>query len=69
LIYAISPSVTPFMEEGHKGGTAIALKKGIPHTCLDLPPLLSVKATGVCIPIGNTQMFHAAVHKSPQRLE
>jgi hypothetical protein len=38
-------------EDGHKGGTAIPVKKAIPHTCVNLPPLLSVEATGVCIPI------------------
>jgi hypothetical protein len=33
-------------EDGHKGGTAAAVKKGIPHTCIDLPPPLSGEATG-----------------------
>jgi hypothetical protein len=55
-------------EDWHKGETAVAVKKSIPHTCVNLPSLLSVEATGVCIPIGNTEMFLAAVHKSPQRL-
>jgi hypothetical protein len=56
-------------EDGHKGGNAVAVKKkGIPHTCVDLPPVLSVEATGVYIPIGNTEMFLAAPYKSPQRL-
>jgi hypothetical protein len=27
-------------QDGHKGGTAVAVKKGIPHTYADLPPLL-----------------------------
>jgi hypothetical protein len=55
-------------EDGHKGGIAFAVKKGIPHTCADLASLFLVKAAGVCIPIGNTEMFLAAVLKSPQRL-
>jgi hypothetical protein len=55
-------------EDGYKGGTAIAVKKGIPHTCVDLPPLLSVEATRVCVSIENTEMFLAAVHKSLQKL-
>jgi hypothetical protein len=55
-------------EDGHKGETAVAVKKGIPHTCADLPPLLSVEATGVCILIGKTEMFFAAVYKFLQRL-
>jgi hypothetical protein len=44
-------------KDGHKGGTAIAVKKGILHTCADLTPLLSVEATGVCISTGNTEML------------
>jgi hypothetical protein len=55
-------------EDGHKGKTVIAVKIGIPHTCVDLLPLLSEEATGVCIPIGNSELFLAAVYKSLQRL-
>jgi hypothetical protein len=44
------------------------VKKGVLHTCIDIPPLLSVEAMGVCIPIGNTEMLHAAVLKSPKIL-
>jgi hypothetical protein len=55
-------------EDRHKGPTAIAVNKGITHTCIDLPPFLSVEATGVCIPIGNTYVFLAVVSKSTQRL-
>jgi hypothetical protein len=33
-------------EDGHKGGTAVVLKKSIPHACVELPLLLSVEATG-----------------------
>jgi hypothetical protein len=55
-------------EDGYKGRTAVAVKNGIPHTCVDLPPLLSVEATGVCILIRNTAMLLAAIYKSLQRL-
>jgi hypothetical protein len=55
-------------EDGHKDRTAVVVKKGVPHACVDLPPLLSADATGVCIPIGNTKMFLAVLYKSPQRL-
>jgi exonuclease III len=48
-----------------KGGTAVAVRKGIPHMSVDLPPLVSVEATGVCIPIGNQDVLIAAVYKSP----
>jgi hypothetical protein len=34
-------------QDGHKGGSAVAVKKGILHTRRDLPPLLLVEAMGV----------------------
>jgi hypothetical protein len=34
-------------EDEHKGGTAVAVKKGIPHTSIDLPPFLSVNQQGL----------------------
>jgi hypothetical protein len=49
---------------GTKVGTAVAVRKGIPPDHVDLPPLISVEATGVCIPIGNSQVLLAAVYKS-----
>jgi hypothetical protein len=52
---------------GRKGGTAIAIKKGIPHGHVELPVLVSVEATGVCMPIGNYIVLLAAVYKSPGR--
>jgi hypothetical protein len=52
-------------ETWHKVGTAIAVKKGIPRTCANVPTLLSSVATGVCTPRGNTAaMSLAAVYKS-----
>jgi hypothetical protein len=50
-------------QPGRKGGTAVAVKKGISHTHVDLPPFVSVEATGVCIPIGNKEILLAAVYK------
>jgi hypothetical protein len=50
---------------GRKGGTAIAVRTGIPHEHVDLPPLVSVEATGVCILIGSSEVLLAAVYKSP----
>jgi hypothetical protein len=32
---------------------------------VDLPPLISVDVTRVCIPIGNKEILLAAVYKSP----
>jgi hypothetical protein len=34
-------------------------------TTIDLPPLVSIEATGVCIAIGNGEVLLAAVYKSP----
>jgi hypothetical protein len=50
---------------GRKGGTAVAVRKGIPHNDVDLPPLVSVDATGVWISVGNSGVLLAAVCKSP----
>jgi hypothetical protein len=50
---------------GIKGRTAVAVRKGIPYTHTDLPPLVCVEATGVCIPIDNSKVLLAAVLKSP----
>jgi len=47
---------------GRKGRTAIAIRKGIPHTNVDLAPLVSIEATGVYIPIRNKEVFLAAVY-------
>jgi hypothetical protein len=51
--------------DGNKGGTAVAVKKRIPPTYVDLPPLLSLEVTGVSISIGHTEMLLASVYKSP----
>jgi hypothetical protein len=45
---------------GRKGGTAVPVKKGIPHNHVDLPPLVSIEATWVCIPIGISELLLAA---------
>jgi hypothetical protein len=52
---------------GRNGGTAVAVRKDIPQNHVDLPPLVSVEATGVCIPIDNCEELLAAVYKSPGR--
>jgi hypothetical protein len=45
-------------EPERKGGTTVAVKKGIPHMRVDLPLLVSVEATGVYIPIGNQRFIN-----------
>jgi hypothetical protein len=47
---------------GRKGGNAVAVGKGVPHSYVDLPLLLSVKVTGVCIPIGNSEVLLASFY-------
>jgi hypothetical protein len=42
-------------------------RKAFPHNHVGLPPLISVEATGLCIPIGNREVLLAAVYKSPGR--
>ncbi|PNF42024.1 hypothetical protein B7P43_G12302 [Cryptotermes secundus] len=39
----------------------------MPLNHVDLPPLISVEATGVCIPVGNSEVLLTAVYKSPGR--
>jgi hypothetical protein len=45
----------------------LQLKNGINQNHADLPPIVSVEATGVCINIGNSEILLAAVYKSPGR--
>jgi exonuclease III len=52
---------------GRKGGTAVAVRRGVPHGYAELPPLVSEEVTGVCIPIGNSEVLLAAVYTSPGR--
>jgi hypothetical protein len=50
---------------GRKGGTAVEVRKGIPNNHADLPPLVSIETTGVCIPIGSSEVLLAADYRSP----
>jgi hypothetical protein len=52
---------------GRKGETAVEVGKSIPLNHVDLPPLVSAEVTGVCIPIGNSEVQLASVYKSPGR--
>jgi hypothetical protein len=54
-------------DPGGKCGTAVALRRGIPHSYVDLPPLVSVEATRVCIPIGNSEILLASLYEPPDR--
>jgi hypothetical protein len=52
---------------GIKGGTVVEVRKGVPHNHVDLPPLMSIEATRVCILIGNSEILLAAIYKSAGR--
>jgi hypothetical protein len=52
---------------GRKGGTAVAVRRGVPHNYVELSPLVSLEATGVCIPIGNSEVLPVSVYISPGR--
>jgi hypothetical protein len=52
---------------GAKGGTAFSVTKRVPHSYVDLPPVISIEATAVCIPLGNREILLAAVYRSPVR--
>jgi hypothetical protein len=45
----------------------LPVTKGIPHNNVDLPSLVSVEATGVCILIGHSEVHLVAIYKTPGR--
>jgi hypothetical protein len=51
---------------GRKDGTAVVERKRIPHNHVDLSLLAAIEATGVCIPIGNSEVLLSAVCMSPR---
>jgi hypothetical protein len=53
-------------QEGHKRGSAAAVRKGILHNCVELSPVLPLEVTRVCIPIGHIETVLSAVYKYPQ---
>jgi hypothetical protein len=57
----------PNRHHGRKGGTAVVVKRGVPNNHVGLPPLVSIEATGVCIPIGNCEVLLASVFIIPRR--
>jgi hypothetical protein len=45
---------------GRKGGTAVAIRKGVLHANVHLALFVSVEATGFYVRIGNNEVFLAA---------
>jgi hypothetical protein len=39
--------------------------EGIPHNHVELTPLVSIEATGICVLTGNSEVSLAAVYKPP----
>jgi hypothetical protein len=48
-----------------KCGTAVEVKKGVPHNHVDLAPLVSLETAEVSLPIGNGEVLLAAIRESP----
>jgi hypothetical protein len=42
---------------GRKGETFITVRKTVPHNHVDLPLLVSIEATRVCISIGSSEVL------------
>jgi hypothetical protein len=53
---------------GRYGGTSVAVRRGFPPNNIDLPPLVSVEATGFYIPISSSELLHAHIYKCPARV-
>jgi hypothetical protein len=51
--------------QGKKTGRVFAERKGIPHNNVDLPPIVSIEASGNCIPIGKSDVLLVEIYKSP----
>jgi hypothetical protein len=58
--------IGPTASRAEKAELLLQLEKSflISHNHADLPPLVSIQATGICIPLGNTELL-AAVYKPP----
>jgi hypothetical protein len=50
---------------GFKGRNAVPVRKDIPLNHVDLPPLDSIEATGLFVPIGNSEVLLETIYKPP----
>jgi hypothetical protein len=64
-LFQITTFIEPAATWADKAGTVVAVRRGVPYNHVDLPSLVSVEATGVCILIGNSEVLFASVCKSP----
>jgi hypothetical protein len=55
------------LHPGREGSGDVAVRQGVPHNHADLPPLMSIQPTGVCIPNGDSDILLAAVYISAGR--
>jgi hypothetical protein len=65
FLFQIITSIEPTTTRAGKAELPLQLEKGRPHNHVDLPPLVSVEATGVSIPVGNSEVLLAAVYEFP----
>lgn len=56
-LFEITTFIDFYRHHGGKGGIAVAAPKGIPHKHRNLLSLISIEATGACIPIGRSEIF------------
>jgi hypothetical protein len=54
---------------GRNGGTAVAVRKDMPHNNVDQPTFVSIEDMGACIPTGNFEALLAAVYVTRTNLE
>jgi hypothetical protein len=60
-IFQSTTSIESTVTGKGKEGTAIAVRKGIPHRQVDLPPAVSIERTGICILTGNYEVLLAYI--------
>jgi len=48
---------------GAKAGNPVAVRKGVRYNYVDLPPLISIEATGFCTTLDKKEILLAVVYK------
>jgi hypothetical protein len=66
FLFQITTFIEPTDTRAEKAELPLRLGEAFP-IARDLPPILSVEATGVCILIGNSEIRLSSVYKSPGR--
>jgi hypothetical protein len=66
-LFQITTFIGLTASQAGKAELPLQLEKASPITMKICLPFFSIEATGVCIPIGNSELLLASVHKSPGR--